>query len=305
MAKTIEQAVKAYLIKEKSKLKQSTFSRYSFICERHIIPYFQGIQLDQINNQTINDFIQYKLRRGGLRETSLSPKTVNDMVCLLTQIIKKHIQLDLDIEKPQYRQEEITVLADPELNSLKSYLTIGTDSKKLGIFIAMLTGIRIGELCALKWENVDLEQGTIFINETMQRVKMTDNSSKRKTKIIIDTPKSPASIRRLPIPEILVATLRRFKADNDFFVLTNTKKYIEPRVYQRQFKSYLEACSIRDYNFHVLRHTFATMAIAKGVDIKTLSVLLGHTDVSFTMKRYVHPNMEHKRLQIEKLAVGF
>jgi len=103
----------------------------------------------------------------------------------------------------------------------------------------------------------------------------------------------------------LLNILQKFKAKPDTYLLTNTKKYIEPRSYQKHFKNYLNACNIKDNKFHALRHTFATRAIAKEMDIKTLSVLLGHTDVSFTMKTYVHPNLEHKRNQIEKLATGF
>ena len=141
MIRTVEQATKAFLSKSKTKLKESTYSRYSFICDRHIIPYFQGIKLNQLSNQAINDFIEYKLQNGGLNGKALSPKTVNDIVSLLTQIIRSHIQFDIDIEKPQYIQEEISVFTDIEYSKLKSYLNIGTDNKKLGIIIAMLTGI--------------------------------------------------------------------------------------------------------------------------------------------------------------------
>jgi len=305
MVKTIEEATKGFLTKAKRKLKESTFSRYSFICERHIIPYFQGIQLNQLRNQDITDFIQYKLKNGGLRGTPLSPKTINDMVCLLAQIIKSYSKFDIDIEKPQYIQEEISIFTEAEYSKLKSYLSIGTDSKKLGIIIAMLTGLRVGELCALKWENIDLERGTIFINKTMQRIKDTDRTAKAKTKILIDTPKSKTSIRTIPIQGILLSKLKQFKSTNGSYVLTNTQKYIEPRVYQRHFKAYLEACAIRDYNFHVLRHTFSTTAISNGVDIKALSMTLGHSDVGFTMQCYIHPNLEHRRMQIEKVAIGF
>jgi len=305
MIQTIEEAVRDFLAKSKKKVKESTFSGYNFTCERHIIPYFRGMKLEEINDQAINEFIQYKIQNGGLKGTALSPKTTNDMVCLLMQIIKGHNKIDIDIEKPQYVQEEISIFTDIEYNKLKAYLLIGTDSKMLGIIVGMLTGLRIGELYALKWENIDLERGTIFINKTMQRIKVTDRTEKAKTKIIIDTPKSTASIRTIPTPSILLAKLRKFESDPGSYVLTNMKNYIEPRVYQRHFKSYLEACEVGEYNFHTLRHTFATTAISTGMDVKTLSILLGHTDVSFTMKRYVHPNLEHKRTQLEKLAAGF
>ena len=303
--KTVEEVTKDFLAKAKPKLKKSTFSGYSFTCERHIIPYFQGMEISQLNNKTISDFVEYKIKNGGLAGAALSPKTINDMVGLLSQIIKSHIQFDVDIEKPQYIQEEISVLTESDYNTLKAYLTIGTDSRKLGIIIVLLTGLRLGELCALKWEDIDLEKGIISINKTMQRIKVTDNTAKTKTKIVIDTPKSKASSRTIPISRVLLSKLRKFKSADSCYVLTNTNKFVEPRTYQRNFKFYLEACGIREYNFHVLRHTFATMAISKGMDVKSLSMLLGHTDVSFTMKRYIHPNIEHRRTQIEKLAVGF
>jgi len=306
--RTIEEATKIYLANKKSKLKQSTYSRYSTICERHILPYFKNIELSKMNNKTINEFIQSKLKNGGLKSSPLSPKTVNDITNLLMQIIKPHCNLtknSVDIEKPTYNQKEIEIFTEVEYNKLKKYLSTNTDNKKLGIITSMLTGIRIGELCALKWENIDLEKEIIVINKTIQRIKITDKIKKSKTKIMIDTPKSKASIRTIPLPTILVEKLKAFKKDNNMYILTGTLNYIEPRIYQRNFKSYLKNCSIKDKRFHTLRHTFATRAVTREMDIKTLSVLLGHSDVSFTMKKYVHPNLEHKREQIEKIAVGF
>jgi len=298
---TMEDATKEFL--SSTNMKESTFSQYSFICERYILPYFKNTEIRKLSNGSINSFIQEKINNGGLLGKPLSPKTINDMAGLLVQIIKGHSQFEIDIAKPRYRSEEITIFTKDEYNKLKAYMSLDTDNRKLGIIIALLTGIRLGELCALTWESIDLDRGIIFINKTMQRIKSL--GTKAKTKIIIDTPKSTASVRAIPIPVILLDLLRMFKSDDSFYVLTNTKKYIEPRVYQRHFKRFLEACSIRDYKFHTLRHTFATNAITSGMDLKTLSMLLGHTDVSFTMKRYVHPNMEHRRTQIEKLAVGF
>ena len=303
--RTIEQVTKDFLTQAKSKIKESTFSRYNFICERHLIPYFEDMDLDKLNDESIIKFMQHKLNIGGLTGKPLSPKTINDMICLLLQIVKRYCKLDIDVEKLSCKQSEIGVFTETEYNCLKAHLSIGTDNKKLGIIVAMLTGIRIGELCALKWENIDLDGSIIVINKTMQRIKTNAESGSAKTKIIIDTPKSNASVRTIPIPEILRQKLKCFKSQDNTYLLTNTTDYIEPRIYQRHFKKYLSACNIKDNNFHALRHTFATRAISREVDIKTVSLLLGHTDVSFTMKRYVHPNMEHKRIQIEKLAIGF
>jgi len=302
---TIEEAVRDFLAQSKSKIKESTFSRYSFICERHIIPYFEGIALDTLNSESIHRFTQNKLSCGGLMGKPLSPKSINDITCLLLQIIRNYCKTDIDIDKITHRQSEISVFTELEYSKLKSYLFVGLDNRKIGIIIAMLMGLRIGEICALQWKNIDLDKRTITVDKTIQRIRATADTEESKTKIIIDTPKSNAGARVIPIPEILLCKLEELKSKGNTYLLTNTADYIEPRIYQRYYKKYLELCAIKYKCFHTLRHTFATMAISKGMDIKTLSVFLGHTDISFTMKRYIHPNMEHKRNQIEKLAMGF
>ena len=303
----IEEITHFFLIqKTEQNLKESSISQYNFLCEKYIIPYFKNLVSDELNNHTIKNFIEH-LKNEGLKGQPLAPKTINDIVSLAIQIIKSYCNFEINVRKPSYTQSEITVFTEEEFNRLKTFISIGTTNKKLGIMIAILTGIRIGELCALKWEDIDLENGIMYINKTIQRVrvKSADTKTKAKTKVIIDTPKSASSIRTIPLPIILINKLKEFKGKPDTYVLTNTKKYIEPRTYQRNFKAFLEVCGIKDNNFHTLRHTFATLAIALGMDIKTLSVLLGHSSVSFTMKIYVHPNLEHKRNQMEKVAVGF
>ena len=295
----IEIATKNFLNRTKRHAKTSTIARYTFVCEKHIIPFFQNTE---VTAKSVQRFIAHKTKQGGLNGKPLSPKSIHDMAGLLLQILKPY-QLHMDIVKPTYTSSEISIFSEGEHNRLKAYVSTATDSKKLGIIVVMLTGIRLGELCALKWENIDLENEHIFINKTMQRIAVKDAESK--TKIMIDMPKSKNSVRKIPIPSVLSQMLKQFQSYDDTYLLTNTRKHIEPRAYQKYFKACLHDCDIKDNNFHALRHTFATNAVAKGVDIKTLSLLLGHTDVAFTMKRYVHPHMEHRRMQIEKMAVGF
>ena len=139
----------------------------------------------------------------------------------------------------------------------------------------------------------------------MQRLKNLDKNAKTKTKIVIDTPKSQKSIRDIPIPSFLLELLKEYKSGDKSYILTSTTDYIEPRSYQKKFKSCLENARIPDTNFHALRHTFATRAIEQGCDIKSLSEMLGHSSVKFTMERYVHPSNEHKKMNLEKLAVFY
>ena len=303
----IEEITHFFLLqKTEQNLKESSLSQYNFLCERYIVPFFKNLAPNELTNDTIKKFMEH-LKNEGLKGQPLAPKTINDITSLAIQVIKSYCNFEINIKKPSYSQSEITVFTETECQKLKTFISTRTTSKKLGIMIAMLTGIRIGELCALKWEDIDLQNGVMHITKTMQRVrkKATDTKTKAKTKIIIDTPKSISSIRTIPLPIILINKLKKFKGKPDTYVLTNTKKYIEPRTYQRNFKAFLNACGVKDNNFHTLRHTFATLAVALEMDIKTLSVLLGHSNVSFTMKIYVHPNLEHKRNQMEKVAVGF
>ncbi len=164
-------------------------------------------------------------------------------------------------------------------------------------------GIRLGEICALKWEDINFQTQTLKINKTIQRIKNLDENAVTKTKIIIDAPKSQKSIRDIPIPSFMLDLLEKNKADKNSYLLTGTPKYIEPRVYQDMFKKYLKESGINDIKFHALRHTFATRAIEKDFDIKSLSEILGHSSVKFTLERYVHPSDEYKRQNMEKLSV--
>jgi integrase len=286
-------------------VKESTYAHYVFVCEKHLLPYFKGCKANRLNTDVLNQFVTFKLERGGVKGTPLSAKTVSDIVCILTHILKKQCNLSFDIDKPGIKQPEIFVLSDKDYERMLSSLFIGTDTKSLGLMIAMLTGLRLGELCALQWQDFDFDNEVIYITKTLQRLKVTDKSDNRKTKIIINAPKSEASIRLVPIPSVLIAKLKEFKHYDKTYVLTGTMKHMEPRNYQTYFKKILKKFHLQDNKFHILRHTFATRAIAKGMDLKTLSVILGHTDVSFTMKMYVHPTLEQKKAQIEKVAVNF
>ena len=304
---TVEQATKKFLKTTKSTVRESTFANYTFTCERHIIPYFKDKEITKLKGEHINEFMQSKLKNGGLDGKPLSPKTVNDMVSILQKIIKEYSNTNITVKKISCPKQEVNIFTKTECKKLNSYVSIGTDSKKLGVVIIMLTGIRIGEMCALKWEDINLDNGIISITKTLQRIKITGNTKKRKTKIIITDPKTPTSIRQIPIPSNLLNRLREweFPTNGDTYVLTNTRKYIEPRIFQKYFKKCLQTCEVKDNNVHSLRHTFATTAVSNGVDNKTLSIFLGHSDVSFTMNQYVHPDMEHKRVQIEKIALNF
>lgn len=295
-------------------LKPSSYAKYYYTVHCHIIHCIGNIKVKYISNAFIEQFIREKSENGKLDGSGgLSSKTVHDLLSILVQIIKyaekkNYISdFDYDIVQPKNNTSELPVLSIIEQNKLMQYVLQNLDTYKLGVLFALYTGIRLGELCALTWKDIDFDTGTLRINKTIQRIKNTDSFDTAKTKIIIDTPKSQKSIRNIPIPSFFLNILKSYcsKYHSNNYILSGTKKYIEPRNYQTKFKKYLKEANISDINFHALRHTFATRAIEQGFDVKSLSEILGHSTVRFTLERYVHSAYELKKQSMEKLSLYY
>ena len=194
------------------------------------------------------------------------------------------------------------ILSKTERRKIIKYCLEENSLKTLGIIICLNTGLRIGEICALKWKGINLEKREINIRNTLQRIY---DEPQKKTRIIIESAKTRTSIRNIPITNKLynlLYPLRKKYKDDDFFLTGSSEKYIEPRRYQQIFKNILKICNIKkSYKFHILRHTFATECIEVGIDPKSLSEILGHSDVSITLNRYVHSSYKLKRKYLEKL----
>lgn len=296
-------------------VKVSTYSRYFNLVEKHIVPYFERVKITDLNNLMVEEFVQEKYRNGRLdKKGGLSPKSVHDIYSVLIQIIKyaeKKNYIDhfnYDITLPKLEEYSCNVFSNADKIKLEQYVRLNTDLKKLGILLVIYTGIRIGELCALKWSDVDIENGILSINKTLQRIKNTDTDCDSKTKIIIGKPKSQKSIRMIPLQSFLIETLKKFKNkySNNSYLLTGSEwKYTEPRAYEKTYKKYLEECHLPNIKFHALRHTFATMAVEKDFDPKSLSEILGHSTVRFTLDRYVHPSDKIKRENMERMVLSY
>lgn len=196
------------------------------------------------------------------------------------------------------------VLERYEERRLLRVLLRNMDRCKLGVFLCLYTGIRVGELCALKWENISLQERTVTVKETMQRLQTNRGVGGQKTQILITEPKSAAARRVIPIPDFVADRLSFFESSDKAFLLTGSvTDYIEPRTMQNRFKGYLKECRIEDANFHALRHTFATRCIESGFDVKTLSEILGHSSVRITLDKYVHSTIDWKRSNMDKLEL--
>lgn len=274
--------------------KKSSYSNYEYTAYAYLIPEFGKYKRKQIDKNLVNDFTEKMLNKG------LAPKTVKDILIILQQIFKYH-NTNIEIAKPKVPKKKIQVLTKEHQKLLEEKLKNDNNEESFGIFICLYTGVRIGELCGLKWKNIDLENNVIKIEKTLIRIKNYDKNINKKTIVILDEPKSASSIRNIPIPDFIVPILKKYKKYDECFFLTGNKKFIEPRSYTNHYKSIMKSINIDIYNFHALRHTFATRCVENGCDPKTLSEILGHSDVKITLDKYVHPSFDTKIKMINTL----
>lgn len=281
--------IQEWLNSAKIRCKKSTYTNYLYTVNARIIPRFAKIKKKNITTDIINQYTTDLLNKG------LAPKTVKDIIIILNQILK-YAGINQKLSMPKVPKNEIQILKKEEQQKLEEILLQEPTPTTFGIYFCLYTGLRIGEICALKWENIDLENKKIKINKTIARIKNPDPKSKKKNIIILEDPKSISSIREIPIPDFILSALKQLSINTQpsHFLVTGSNKFIETRSYFNRYKKILCKANLEEYNFHALRHTFATRCIENGCDPKTLSEILGHSNVQITLERYVHPNYENK-----------
>lgn len=291
------------------RVKESTYIRYRNTIENHIKPELGKYPISKISTSLIEQFVSHKLENGRIDGNGgLSPKSMSDIMVIVKEAFKYAqsygaiVICNFDRISFKKKTQEMRVLSRLEEKRLLSVLLRDVDRYKLGVFICLYTGIRIGELCALQWKNVSFCEHTIKIEYTMQRLQNKENNTIHKTKVIVTEPKSYASLRTIPLPDFVINAIKPFAGSPNAYVLSGKcKTIVEPRTMQNRFKTYLFEGEIEDANFHSLRHTFATRCIEAGFDVKTLSEILGHSSVKITLDKYVHSSMQLKRNNMEKL----
>ena len=308
---TFNDLLDCFLLQKKYCVKESTYSHYCNLIERHIRTELGALRLCDLSAYTIERYADEKLSNGKVNSTDgLSPKTVKDLLTLIKSVLKYGITKGLipsnviSFSSPKVFKKDIEILSKDEQETLEKS-TICADNLHFGIYLCLYTGMRIGEVCALQWKDIDLINSTISINKTIQRISNHDGQAEiKKTKIVIASPKSLASKRTIPLPHMLCEQLSRRKqmyCSGSSYFLTDSERFIEPRNYYARYKEVLYNCGLSQYTFHALRHTFATRCIEIGFDPKVLSEILGHTDVKITLDRYVHPSLDRKRTCMELL----
>lgn len=292
---TVSAIISEWLECVKNQVKPNTYQKYESVCKNHIIDELGSVLVKWISNYTLINFTNH------LKKKKLSTKSVNDILIILG-LAFKYAEEEYEITTPKIRylkeeKKNMRVLSVDEQLQLITYLNSNMDIHKFGILLALYTGIRVGELCALQWEDITDEY--IKIEKTMTRVK-ADNG---KTEIKIGSPKSDSSKRLIPTPQCLLPLINQFR--NTGYVLSTEKlDYTEPRLMQIKFEKIIAECGLDKTNFHALRHTFATRCIEAGVDVKTLSEMLGHSDVKTTLNKYVHSSFELKQQSMQQFELS-
>lgn len=299
--KTIREIAEAWKEYKRPYVKQSTMAAYVLILENHVLPEFGDN--DSLHEHDVQAFVLKKIEHG------LSAKSVKDILIVLKMVMKFGVKnewmnhYEWDIKFPVNSQpKELEVLSVANHKKILDYVQHNFTFMNLGIYISLSTGLRIGEICALKWSDINVADGKITVQRTIERIYMVEGEKKH-TQLVINTPKTVNSCREIPISKELLAMVKPMKkvVNADFYVLTNEDKPTEPRTYRNYYNRLMEKLDIPKLKYHGLRHSFATRCIEAGCDYKTVSVLLGHSNISTTLNLYVHPNMEQKKRCINKM----
>lgn len=288
--------VENYLKTKEGKIKITTVKVYERYLNNYIKPFFGNTALGKTSKEMLQSFVN------SLSERSSS--TVKGIFSFLTGALKKAEKdkyispIWLDIELPKAKKREVKVFTREEQQKIERCLNLGDNPNNVGILLCLYTGLRIGELCGLKWDDIDFDTGNLFVNRTVQRITVNGRSVLREL-----PPKSEASCRKIPIPSFILDKLKIVKKISTSKYIISTNNHItDPRIFQYHYKKLLEYAGVRYANPHTMRHTFSVRALELGFDVKTLSEILGHADASVTLKIYAHSLDEHKRNSMEKFS---
>ncbi len=302
MSKTFRTVAEEWLADKKQYVKKSTYAAYSLLLLNHLLPEFGEAM--EVTEKSIQDFVLRKLDYG------LGQKSIKDILIVLKMIIRFGVKsgywqhMEMDIKFPTEREKQsLEILSKADQRKLMEFTKSNFTFMNLGIYMCLSSGMRIGEVCALTWQDIDIESSVINVRKTIQRIYLVENGESH-TDVIIDTPKSKNSIREIPMTSEMIKIIRPLKkiVNPNFFILSNDSHPVEPRTYRNHYKRILIQLGIPLLKFHGLRHSFATRCIESKCDYKTVSVLLGHSNISTTLNLYVHPNMEQKKRCVEQMC---
>lgn len=287
--------------------KKRTYTRYYEIVHQHINPHLGWYELNDLTSIIIQKFVTYLLSYGNLKTgTGLSSNSVNSIITVIQGSLAMAYRIGLSaeyivdkIKRPKITEKQVSCFTLAEQKQIEQAVIGNKKIKMFGILLCLYSGLRVGEVLALEWTDIDFVKSELMVNKSCHDGKDKDGKFCR----ITDTPKTESSRRVIPIPRQLLPHLRIVKKkSSSIYVVSNGEKIVSVRSYQKIFTSLLKRLGIKHKGFHSLRHTFATRALECGMDIKTLSEILGHKSPTITLNRYVHSLIEHKKEMMNKLG---
>lgn len=287
--------------------KMRTYGRYSELANGHIIPKIGEYEMNDLTPLILQKLVTELLQSGNLLTgKGLSANTVNTIVTILQNSLKSAYAFGKAdeytaerIKRPKAEETEVVSFSKTEQKQIEQAVFTSGKDKLFGIILCLYTGLRIGELLALEWSDIDFTKGLLKVTKTCHYGKGANGKFERQT----DTPKTHTSRREIPIPKQMLGTLKTIrKRSESKYVIANGDNPISVRSYQRSFALLLRKLKIPHKGFHALRHTFATRALECGMDVKTLSEILGHKNASITLNRYVHSLLEHKQEMMNRVG---
>lgn len=296
-----------WLASVKGTVKESTYTRYYRNVYSYLVPAMGKYSVSRLDSSIVNQLKEELLLSGGRIDSGLSEKTVSDILSVLKMILfyaagEGYPVMNVSLIKyPRRKKKDICVIPSNIINRLEEILLASDDAISWGILLTLHTGIRNGELCGLQWGDFNFYNKTVRINRTVERIANLEPCRKTKTKLVISEPKTDTSKREIPLPKTLCDYLKTKRRSPETYLLTGTDKPSEPHTLYVRYERFLKRNGFESYTFHALRHSFATRGIESGFDAKSLSEILGHSDVSTTLRCYVHPSIEQKRKQMEGL----
>lgn len=295
---TLPEAVDLFFAERGRKLKESTASRYRYVVRQYIQPQLGAAPLYALTEQRVADFYRK------LQEQGLSAKSTRDVGVLLRAILRMAAKrgcfcTGLNAELPAYRKRQVEIFTEPEIVQLAHHIMDEPDLTGLGVLLTLNSGLRLGELCALRWSDIDLHAGFLRVEREVQRL-----YEKGHTRLAVQPPKSESSRRRIPLPADMLSLLAAHRPENagSVCLLTGSSDALEPRTMQNRYRSLLKRAGVPYRNFHALRHTYATRCIEQYVDVKSVSEMLGHSDVRITLQTYVHVSLRHKQQAVQSIC---
>lgn len=295
---TLPEAVDLFFAERERKLKEPTVSRYRYMVRKYIQPQLGAAPLYTLTEERVAAFYQR------LQGQSLSPKSARDVGVLLRAILRTATKrgcscTGVNAELPICKKRQVEIFTEPEILRLAHYIVNEPDLTGLGVLLTLNSGLRLGELCALRWSDIDLHAGFLRVEREVQRI-----YEKGCTRLIVQPPKSESSLRRIPLPTDILSLLAAHRPENagSFCLLTSSGDPLEPRTMQNRYRSLLKRAGVPYRNFHALRHTYATRCIEQNVDVKSVSEMLGHSDVRITLQTYVHVSLRHKQQAVQSIC---